>query len=99
MLSVNGAYGEPQHKNNRKRSVPDIQAEETAHAEKNALPVVQALKPTYADVVANKDSQAVLSPGGYTTSGPSRLDDLNTQSGRPQRTRQPPVRYGNYVTH
>ena len=64
-------------------------------------------KLTYADVVATRPAAV----GGYTTSSneeatgqqntrppPSRIEH-SVQTVRPQRNRQPPARYGNYITH
>jgi transposase InsO family protein len=70
---------------------------------RSTLPVPPTPKPTYADVVATRPA----APGGYTTSS----NEISTESisqppdneysavSRPQRNRQPPARYGSYVTH
>ena len=79
------------------------------HFNQNAPPVPPVPKPTYADVVATRPA----APGGYTTSSdeppmearrsqsahqPSN-NEYSVETSRPQRNCQPPVRYGNYITH
>ena len=85
-------YGEPAYVRHQKR---------TQHKElvtqNNQLPA----KPTYADIVSNRAT------GGYTTSSDElpRPDPQPIQqeqavgNTRPQRTRQPPNRYGQWVNH
>ena len=84
-------YGEPQGKCTKRQHVSP-QTRETVHSNQTSLPVTPIPKLTYADAVANKPTTHTA--GGYTTSS-----DCELETGRPQRNRHPPVRYGNYVTH
>lgn len=63
------------------------------HPNQTSLPVAPTPKPTYADIVANK--HVTWPAGRFTTSSDNELD---IETGRPQRNRQPPVHYGSYVT-
>ena len=77
-------------------------------SDKDSLPPTP--KPTYADVVATRPAAV----GGYTTSSnepqtevmrplstcpPPSSNEHSVETARPQRNRQPPARYGNYITH
>lgn len=92
-------YGEPAYIRHPKRNT---QQKEPV-AQNNQLPPA---KPTYADVVSNRLAAA---PGGYTSSSDelprARPDQQPVQqeqdigTTRPQRNRQPPSRYGQWINH
>ena len=88
-------YGEPQGKASKKQptSTPQKRGSEEACPNTISPPATSTSKLTYAEVVANQ--QEIQSTGGYTTSS----DELSIVIERPQRNRQPPVCYGNYITH
>ena len=83
-------YDEPQGKASKKQPTP---APQKRGGETVCPNTTLPSKLTYEEVVANQ--QETQSARGYTTSS----DELFIGTERQQRNRQPPVHYGNYVTH